>query len=81
MAGGADLWRNGLTVAFQILTQVAFALLLVAGFGLARLRGRGRLDRAALLTGAGRLHGEWFTAARADPGTGRPSPSRPRPGP
>ena len=51
VAGGADLWRNGLTVAFQILTQVAFALLLVAGFGLARMRGHRVGPRDALLWG------------------------------
>lgn len=48
---GGGLQRNGLTVVFYILTQVSFALLLVAGFGLARTMGREVSARDGILWG------------------------------
>ncbi len=45
------LERNGLTVVFHVTVQVAYALLLVAGFGLARALGREVTAREGLLWG------------------------------
>jgi cobalt transporter subunit CbtA len=64
---GSDLRRNGLTVVFYILTQVSFALLLVAGFGLARSLGREVSAREGILWGiAG------FAALQLAPAMGLP---------
>jgi cobalt transporter subunit CbtA len=48
---GGGLARDGLTVAFYMLLQVAYGLLLVAGFALARLLGREVTAREGLLWG------------------------------
>lgn len=52
--GGAevsDLQRNGLTVVFSILIYVSYALVLVAGFGLARAYGKTVTAREGVLWG------------------------------
>lgn len=66
-AAAGDLQRNGLTVVFYILTQVSFALLLVAGFGLARIFGHQVTARDGILWGiAG------FAALQLAPAMGLP---------
>jgi cobalt transporter subunit CbtA len=66
-APAGDLQRNGLTVVFYILTQVSFGLLLVAGFGLARIFGHQVTARDGLLWGiAG------FAALQLAPAMGLP---------
>lgn len=66
-AAAGDLQRNGLTVVFYILTQVSFALLLVAGFGLARMFGVEVTARDGILWGiAG------FAALQLAPAMGLP---------
>lgn len=49
--GGGDAARNGLTVVFHVVLQVAYGLLLVAGFGVARALGREVTAREGVLWG------------------------------
>lgn len=66
-AAAGDLQRNGLTVVFYILTQVSFALLLVAGFGLARMFGVEVTARDGILWGVA-----GFAALQLAPAMGLP---------
>lgn len=49
--GDSSLQRNGLTVVFHIVVQVAYGLILVAGFGAARALGRDVSAREGVLWG------------------------------
>ena len=66
-AGGIDFVRDGLSVLFSVFVYVGYALMLVAGFAFAEMRGKPITARIGLLWGLG-----GFAAIQLAPAFGLP---------